>query len=99
MNFIFKRGPGLPDFSWYNLPKWGKYTYETTTKCTKWLSNIPKSSKIYPNGRFLVSKYTNHLATLERTEVAHFFLQKLSFSVQVVRLRSELEPRKRGPNS
>jgi hypothetical protein len=27
---------GLPDFSWYNIPKRGKYT-PNSHKCTKWL--------------------------------------------------------------
>jgi hypothetical protein len=31
--------PGLPDVSWYNIPKWEKYT--------KWPQNIPNGHKIY----------------------------------------------------
>jgi hypothetical protein len=31
-----KSGPGLPDFSWYNIPKREKYTYQMTTKYTNW---------------------------------------------------------------
>jgi hypothetical protein len=27
--------PGLPDFSWHNIPKWEKYT-KITTKYTSW---------------------------------------------------------------
>jgi hypothetical protein len=23
---VHKYAPGLPDFSWFNIPKWGKYT-------------------------------------------------------------------------
>jgi hypothetical protein len=34
--------PGLPDFSWYNLPKREKYT--------KLLQNIPKVLKFIPSG-------------------------------------------------
>jgi hypothetical protein len=46
----------LPDFSWYNLPKWEKI-YQMTTKFTKCPINIQKSSirrtsKIYPNLAF-----------------------------------------------
>jgi hypothetical protein len=33
--FNFRRRPGLPDFSWYNIPKRGKYT-KMNTKYTKW---------------------------------------------------------------
>jgi hypothetical protein len=35
---------GLPDFSWYKIPKRGKI-YQMTTKCTKWPLNISNSSK------------------------------------------------------
>jgi hypothetical protein len=35
---------GLPDFSWYSIPKWVKYT-TMTTKCTKHPWNIRKGSK------------------------------------------------------
>jgi hypothetical protein len=38
---------GLPDFSWYNIPKREKYT--------KWLQNIPNGYKIYQ----MAIKYTN----------------------------------------
>jgi hypothetical protein len=31
---------GLPDFSWYKIPKWGKYT--------KWPQNIPNGHKTFP---------------------------------------------------
>jgi hypothetical protein len=34
---------GLPDLSWYNIPK--------RKKCTKWPENIPNGLKIYQNGR------------------------------------------------
>jgi hypothetical protein len=58
---------GLPDFSWYMIPKQEKM-YQMNTKYTKWSQNIPKvekilqmnvptfsnlwHSKIYPNGDF-----------------------------------------------
>jgi hypothetical protein len=32
--------PGLPDFSWYNIPKRGKI-YQITIKYTKWPYNRP----------------------------------------------------------
>jgi hypothetical protein len=47
--------PGLPDFSWYNIPKRGKYT-DKTTKYIKWPLKYkmvvkfvprPNSHKIY----------------------------------------------------
>jgi hypothetical protein len=37
--------PGLPDFSWYNIPKREKYA-KMTTKYTNWPLNIPNGSKI-----------------------------------------------------
>jgi hypothetical protein len=37
---------GLPDFSWYGIPKREKYT-KITTKYTKWQSNIPNGHKTY----------------------------------------------------
>jgi hypothetical protein len=43
---------GLPDFSWYNVPKWGKTIpnnhkiYQITIKYTKRPQSIPKGSKI-----------------------------------------------------
>jgi hypothetical protein len=48
---------GLPDFSWYNIPKrpkWHKHTkttkmaqtYQMTIKCTKWQLNRPDGHKI-----------------------------------------------------
>jgi hypothetical protein len=33
---LFRGYPGLPDFSWYKIPKWGEI-YQMTTKYTKWL--------------------------------------------------------------
>jgi hypothetical protein len=27
---------GLPDFSWYNTPKWEKYVHQTTKNYIKW---------------------------------------------------------------
>jgi hypothetical protein len=40
------RPPGLPDFSWYIIPKRGKM-YQMNTKCTEWLKNIPNGCKIF----------------------------------------------------
>jgi hypothetical protein len=37
--------PGLPDFSWYNIPKGGKI-YQMTTKYTKWPLHISNGRKI-----------------------------------------------------
>jgi hypothetical protein len=44
--------PGLPDFSWCNIPKWENIpnyhkTYEMSIKYTKWAWNIPNGHKIY----------------------------------------------------
>jgi hypothetical protein len=36
---------GLPDFSWYKIPKMGKI-YHITIKYTKWPKNRPNSNKI-----------------------------------------------------
>jgi protoporphyrinogen oxidase len=36
---------GLPDFSWYNIPKWEKI-YQITIKYTKWTQYTPNGSKI-----------------------------------------------------
>jgi hypothetical protein len=36
---------GLPDFSWYNIPKWGNM-YQATLKYTNWPQQIPTSHKI-----------------------------------------------------
>jgi hypothetical protein len=44
---------GLPDFSWYNIPKRGKM-YQITTKYTKLPQDIPNYHKIYQ----ITSKYT-----------------------------------------
>jgi hypothetical protein len=43
---------GLPDLSWYNIPKLKKIPnnheiYQITVKYTKWPQNIPNSHKIY----------------------------------------------------
>jgi hypothetical protein len=35
-------GPGLPDFSWYNIPKRGKYTKMTTKRYQNNHKTIPK---------------------------------------------------------
>jgi hypothetical protein len=41
---------GLPDFSWYNIPKRGKI-YQSTTKYTKWTQNMyTKWTEHLPNG-------------------------------------------------
>jgi hypothetical protein len=47
----------LPDFSWLNIPKWGKYTklqlnYQLAIKYTKWSQNIPNDHKIYQHFPF-----------------------------------------------
>jgi hypothetical protein len=47
------RFSGLPDFSWYKIPKGGKI-YQMTTKYIKWPQNISNSSKIDQ----MVIKYT-----------------------------------------
>jgi hypothetical protein len=65
------RTAGLPDFSWYNIPKRGKI-YQMTTKYTKWPKNVS-------NGRNIDQmdiKYTNifHYKTLQN-------LPKLGFLV------------------
>jgi hypothetical protein len=64
---------GLPDFSWCNIPKWGKIN-QITIKYTKWEQNRPddhiipassisRLSKIYPTSGILGLKIY-HLATL-----------------------------------
>jgi hypothetical protein len=35
MNPLYETVAGLPDFSWYNIPKWGKIC-QMITKYTKW---------------------------------------------------------------
>jgi hypothetical protein len=55
-------GAGLPDFSWYSIPKRWKYT--------KWPQNIPKCHKIYQNVRKIYQmsiKFTSifHCKTLK----------------------------------
>jgi hypothetical protein len=45
---------GLPDFSWYKIPKWGKM-YQVTTKYNKWAQHILNGRKIDQ----MVIKYTN----------------------------------------
>jgi hypothetical protein len=37
--------PGLPDFSWYKIPKLGEI-FQMTTKYTKWPYNISNGRKI-----------------------------------------------------
>jgi hypothetical protein len=46
----------LPDFSWYNIPKWGKI-YPMTPKYSQWPQNIPIGRIINQ----LSIKYTNIL--------------------------------------
>jgi hypothetical protein len=46
--------PGLPDFSWYMIPKSEKM-YQMNTKCTVWSLNIPKVHEILQ----MVIKYIN----------------------------------------
>jgi hypothetical protein len=36
---------GLPDFSWFNIPKWEKI-YQMTIQYTRWPQNIPDCRKI-----------------------------------------------------
>jgi hypothetical protein len=57
--------PGLPDFSWYNLPKRGKIyhiiakytaTKYNATKYTKWQYNVINSYKIYHHFPFQTLK-------------------------------------------
>jgi hypothetical protein len=37
--------PGLPDFSWYNLPQRGKI-YQMNIKCSKWSKKLPNSRRL-----------------------------------------------------
>jgi hypothetical protein len=41
----FETGSGLPDFSWYMIPKKEKM-YQMNRKYTKWSQNIPKVHQI-----------------------------------------------------
>jgi hypothetical protein len=53
LTFLFQVRPGLPDFTWYNLPK-RKKIYQITVKYTKWPQNILNSRKIPgPNGQII----------------------------------------------
>jgi hypothetical protein len=45
---------GLPEFSWYVLPKPGKMC-QINTKCTKWSENFPNVRKVIQ----MVIKYVN----------------------------------------
>jgi hypothetical protein len=47
-------GPGLPDFSWYMIPKLEKM-YQMNTKYNKWSKNIPNVRKIFQ----MAIKYIN----------------------------------------
>jgi hypothetical protein len=62
---------GLPDFSWYNVPKRGKI-YQIIIKYSEWLQNIQNCRKIDQ----MAIKYTNifHCKTLQS-------LPKLEFLV------------------
>jgi hypothetical protein len=55
-----KRVAWLSDFSWFNIPKRGKYT--------KLSQNIPNGQKIYQKALILdqMSKYTNKCAFIEK---------------------------------
>jgi hypothetical protein len=46
---------GLPDFSWYNILQRREKIYQMTTKCTKWLQNVPNGYKMYQ----MATKCTN----------------------------------------
>jgi hypothetical protein len=57
--------PVLPDFSWCNIPRLGKYT--------KWQHNIPKGLKIDP----MAVKYTIfHCKTLQNLPKSRFWVWK-----------------------
>jgi hypothetical protein len=62
MLLFIATGAGLPDFSWYNIPKRGKI-YQITIKYTKWPQNIPNCRKVDP----MAIKYSNifHCKTLQ----------------------------------
>jgi hypothetical protein len=49
--------PGLPDFSWCNIPKGGKYIPKNT-KYTKWQQSLPNGHQI---GRPYGHKIYQHL--------------------------------------
>jgi hypothetical protein len=69
--------PGLPDFPWYNIPKWGKI-HQTTTKYIPRSHHIPnnykkygmavKFAKIFPSKAFPIINFYGikiyHLAAL-----------------------------------
>jgi hypothetical protein len=62
---------GLPDFSWYNIPKWEKI-YQMTTKYTQWPQNILNCRKIDQ----MAIKYTNffHCKTLQNLPILEFLV-------------------------
>jgi hypothetical protein len=62
---------GLPDFSWYSIPKWGEI-YHMARKYTKGPENIPNGSKIDHMAR----KYTDsfHSKTLQNVPKFGFFV-------------------------
>jgi hypothetical protein len=64
--------PGWTDFSWYNIPKWGKI-YQSTTKYTKSTENIPNARKIDQ----MSTKYINifHCKTLLNLTDCGLFLK------------------------
>jgi hypothetical protein len=45
IRYRVQRRPGLPDFSWYMIPKPEKM-YQKDSKCTKWIQNVPNGHKI-----------------------------------------------------
>jgi hypothetical protein len=60
---------GLPDFSWYSIPKWGKYTI----KYTKWPQHLLNGHKIDQ----MAIKYTNifHCKTIQNFTVTTELVQ------------------------
>jgi hypothetical protein len=66
--------PGLPEFSWHNIPKGGKYT--------KLPQHIPIVYKIIPNGRKIYQmsvKYTNifHCKTHQNLPIFDFWFENI----------------------
>jgi hypothetical protein len=80
---------GLPDFSWYNIPKRRKIMpnnhkmYQMATKYTKWpTSFIARPSEIYPKLVFLIRKQ-NHLANPESKRKPIEFVYFLIYFVAI----------------
>jgi hypothetical protein len=69
--------PGLPDFSWYNIPNRGKI-YQITLKYLKWPQHIPNGRKI----DHTTIKYTNifHRKTLQNLPKLGFLVRKYAIS-------------------